>query len=165
MGRNACRLPRYDVHNGATRRLRRRPWVCGQSYFFYAIRMSFLFSLFLFPSSSFLSSSSSPLPFSHFLHLDLNSPIPVPSQPPTHTSSKPLSATLAASSQHTHSPPPRSSAQKLTILGGCSCLCLIPHWSCLCLRSILIRERACLFVCFYPLFHVMVEVLVQILPI
>ena len=105
--------------------------------------MSFLFSLFLFPSSSFLSSSSSPFPFSHFLHLDLNSPIPVPSQPPTHTSSKPSSATLAASSQHTHSPPPRSSAQKLTILGGCSCLRLIRLWGCLCLLLILIRKWAC----------------------
>ena len=80
--------------------------------------------------------------------LDLNSRTPVPSQPPTPTSSKQSFATSAASSQHTRSPPPRSSAQNLTILEGSSCLRRIPLWGCLCLLLILIREWACLILLF-----------------
>ena len=114
------------------------------------------FPVFLLPSLFIFSPS-----FLSFL--DLNSRTPVPSQPPTPTSSKQSFATSAASSQHTRSPPPRSSAQKLTILEGSSCLRLILLWGCLCLLLILIPEWACLillfpFHFFNPLFRVMVEV-------
>jgi hypothetical protein len=108
------------------------PSVCT-SYFLSLPVLPFHFSPF--PSFSLLPSSFPPLPSFDFL---------TSTHPPPSTANllRPLLRTSHLLSRHTHTPP-RSSAQKLTILEGHSCLYLILLWGFLCLLLILIREWAC----------------------
>ena len=127
-----------NVHNGTIRRLRRCHWVCGESYFFYAVRTSFLLSLFVPPSFSLL-------PFPVFLSPSLFiftppffSLLTPPWRQLTHPRPQLTSYTYFETiirylgslvSTHAHSSPIlRSKAD----LRGCSCPCLIPLWGCLC---------------------------------
>jgi hypothetical protein len=106
------------------------PSVCT-SYFLSLPVLPFRFSPF--PSSSLLPSSFPPLRL-----LDLNSPTPIRSQPPTPTSSNQSSATSA----HAHSSSPILGS-KADDIGRPLLPVLIPLWGFLCFLLILIREWAC----------------------